>query len=122
MWSGIRKALAITFALGTAAALAPAAGASAALEVEVVVFNKGDYTAHLCGWDWLGGYCHSDIKSGDSTTFTVYPRSHEDLVWSRVVVDEGGSADADTVATGDKVCFVAAGAAEDPTLEAVDCA
>ncbi|TWP51860.1 hypothetical protein FKR81_13500 [Lentzea tibetensis] len=122
MWSGIRRTLALTFALGAAVALTPAASASTAkIEVEVVVFNKGDYTAHLCGLDWLGGYCHSGVKSGESTTFTVYPRSHEDLVWSRVVVDKGGSAYAETVAAGDEVCFVAAGVAEDPTLEAVEC-
>lgn len=118
----MRKVLATTFAALAALTTAPAAQAAPKLEVGVKITNKGAYTAHLCGLDWLGGYCHSGIRTGETTEFTVYPRSRTDLVWARVVISWKGSDETTTEADQDKICFTSAGTASNPTIERTDCA
>lgn len=131
MSSGIQRVLAVTFALGIAIAVTPAAGATpgttttpaaAKLKVKLEVTNKGKYTAAICGLDWLGGYCTYSVKPGKTADFTVEPRNAEDPFEIRVVVNKGGSEYFHTATGEAKACFVTGGTAKNPTVEEVDCA
>lgn len=118
---GIHRALALSLAFGATIAMAPAAQA-AALRVDLEVTNKARYTAAICGLDWLGGYCTSGVKPGQTADFTVEPRNADDPIQIRVVVNKGGSEYFNTPTGGKKSCFEARGTAKNPTVVQVDCA
>ncbi|TWP51861.1 hypothetical protein FKR81_13505 [Lentzea tibetensis] len=119
MKSGIQRVLAVLFAFVATVALAQPASAAEKLNVTVEVTNKGSYSAHLCGFDWLGGYCRGPVRRGTTEKFTVHPRSREDLVWARVVTK--GFDEQSTVASSDRICFEARGTNKNPTVQPVDC-
>ncbi len=118
---GIQRILALSLAFGATMAIAPAAGA-AELRVDLEVTNKANYTAAICGLDWLGGYCTSGVKPGKTADFTVEPRTVDDPIEIRVVVTKGGSEYFSTPTGGKKSCFEARGTAKNPTVVQVDCA
>lgn len=119
MSSGIQKALAVAAALAATVAITPAAHAK--LRVRVEVLNAGSYTAHICGLDWLGGYCESGVRKGQTADFTVEPRDAYDPIEIRVVVSKGGSEYFHAPTLGRKSCFEARGTAKNPTVEQVPC-
>ncbi|MEU0878450.1 hypothetical protein ABZ345_07640 [Lentzea sp. NPDC005914] len=121
MSNSIQRALALALALGAVVTAAPTASA-AKLKVELEVTNKAKYTASICGLDWLGGYCTYSVKPGKTAGFTVEPRSADDRIEIRVVVDKGGSEYFHTSTGKAKACFETRGTAKAPTVTQVDCA
>ncbi|MFE7117903.1 hypothetical protein ACFU99_21055, partial [Streptomyces sp. NPDC057654] len=99
---------AVGIATGLGFGLSPAAGAAtggnagAAAKVTVQVAQQGNYTAAVCVTDNLGGTCQSDVRKGQTKTFTVSPAKGTP-VNVRVVPNGGGSAEKSVVSDKTKL-------------------
>ncbi|MEV0278858.1 hypothetical protein AB0I22_21080 [Streptomyces sp. NPDC050610] len=123
-----RRAVTLLAAVGIAAGLgfglSPAAGAAAvgngrvAAKVTVQVTQKGNYTAAICVTDNLGGTCQTDVRKGQTKTFTVEPAKGTP-VNVRVVPNGGGSAEKSVVSDKTKLKFETAGSKAKPTVKQV---
>lgn len=103
------------------AGLAPSASAAQADDVRVAqavtvtINQQGNYTAALCVGDILEARCVDGVRRGQTRTFTVNPPANSP-VSVRLLVNGGGSADADVVTGGNALRFQTGGSAARPTI------
>ncbi len=123
-----RRAVTLLAAVGIAAGLgfglsptadaATAGKAPVAAKVTVQVSQQGNYTAAICVTDNLGGTCQSDVRKGQTKTFTVNPAKGTP-VNVRVVPNGGGFAEKSVVSDKTKLKFETAGSKANPTVKQV---